>query len=104
MTDRPQISSSENEYASKGSTANVECKVRSVPLPEEVTWIRNNEVIDFATSEHYSFSEVKKPDGVINTLHIQSAGSGDFGLYTCTVVNSIGIDFLAITLIEKGQC
>lgn len=99
--DRPKISSANRQYAAEGSTASIECKARSVPKPDEVHWIRNNEVIDFATSTQYSFSYTDKPDGFVHTLHIQKAGSGDFGVYNCTVVNSIGMDFLPITLIQK---
>ncbi|XP_071176176.1 irregular chiasm C-roughest protein-like [Mytilus edulis] len=99
--DQPKITSSKIQYAAKGSTADIECKARSVPNADEVIWIRNGKEIDFASSERYSFSETRKPDGVINTLHVQDSDDDDFGVYNCTVVNSMGLDFMAITLNQK---
>lgn len=105
FTGPPHISSSNRQWAAEGSTADVECKGRSVPEPEAdgVQWIWNNEVIDFATQSKYTFSHKKGAGSFTNTLHVQEAGKGNFGVYNCTVFNTMGMDSMAITLIQKGK-
>ena len=51
----PTILSSEDQSARYGETGTIECLVKSIPPPVEITWTRNGQPIDFGGLPRFGF-------------------------------------------------
>ena len=99
----PEIKSKATQFAEPDLDGKVSCLVRSVPYPDQILWVRDNKIIDYAQSGRYSITQTQMADGVENILHISHLTPSDFGQYICTVFNGYGNDTMTITLAETGQ-
>lgn len=99
----PEIKSKLKQFAEPDLDGKVSCLVRSVPYPDQILWIRNKKIIDYAQSGRYSITQTQMADGVENILHISHLTPNDFGEYICTVFNGYGNDTKTIVLAETGQ-
>ena len=79
-------------YSWIGHHTEVVCEAHGSPSPT-LLWSRNGTVNESRVSE----TEVK------STLMITPANRTDFGLYTCTAQNLLGITFVYITVKELGK-
>ncbi|XP_022323502.2 kin of IRRE-like protein 1 isoform X1 [Crassostrea virginica] len=96
----PEIKSKATQFAEPDLDGKVSCLVRSVPYPDQILWVRDNKIIDYAQSGRYSITQTQMADGVENILHISHLTPSDFGQYICTVFNGYGNDTMSITLAE----
>lgn len=96
----PEIKSKLKQFAEPDLDGKVSCLVRSVPYPDQILWIRNKKIIDYAQSGRYSITQTQMADGVENILHISHLTPSDFGEYICTVFNGYGNDTKTIVLAE----
>ncbi|XP_069797222.1 kin of IRRE-like protein 1 isoform X2 [Narcine bancroftii] len=94
----PIISSDIVQYAVEGSRGMVECYVTSTPLPDRMTWVLGDMVMETGTFGRYLVETVETENGVRSSLLITNVGPSDFKtLYNCTAWNTFGF---STTLVE----
>ncbi|XP_070549020.1 kin of IRRE-like protein 3 isoform X2 [Ptychodera flava] len=97
----PEISSSPDQFARVGKTANVECFTNTRPRPDRMLWQWEGGELEEGTEGRYSASIVDVYGGKKSTLQIRDVKKTDFIEYNCTVWNSIGVESLIIKLKEE---
>jgi len=99
---RPVIISKQTQYGSLNTTARVSCVSNYTEEETRTSWrFKEEEIVKATEEEKYAVRNNVKDNVIENILTIYNATQEDFGVYTCSMENSLGSDEKDILLINK---
>ena len=93
----------QTQYGSLNTTARVSCVSNYTEEETRTSWrFKEEEIVKATEEEKYAVKNNVKDNVIENILTIYNATQEDFGVYTCSMENSLGSDEKDILLINKG--